>query len=232
MRIQLEVIATSAADARAAEEGGADRIELVADLPQGGTTPEPRVIEAARRAVSIPIYVMIRPRGGDFAFTAAEIEAMAADARRAREAGADGIVTGALRADGTVDVEATARVAEAASLPVTFHRAFDEAADLFAALDALARIPHVERVLTSGGRASAWEGRAVIAALRRASPVEVMAGAGITAANVAPLIKETGVRAVHVGSAARRPAVPTAPVSVHSVQRLRRLIDGATTTPS
>lgn len=228
MRIQLEVIATTAADAQAAEAGGADRIELVADMPQGGTTPDPKVIEAAKRAVCIPIYVMIRPRGGGFCFTAAEIDAMVAAARRAREAGADGIVTGALRADGAVDVETTARVAEAASLPVTFHRAFDEVADLFAALEELAGIPHVERVLTSGGRPSAWEGRAVIAALRRVSPVEVMPGAGITAENVAALIRKTGVRAVHVGSAARSGAVPTAPVSVHSVRRLRRLIDGVT----
>lgn len=225
MRTVLEVIASTIDDAIAAEAGGADRIELVSNILEGGTTPSSGLIRAVKCAVRIPVYVMIRPRGGGFVFSDREIEAMVADARVARELGADGVVTGVLQPDGTIDTQVTGRIAEAASLPTTFHRAIDCVHDILAGVKELSRIPLVERVLTSGGHPSVYDGRAIVAQLCRISPVEVMPGAGVTRENVCEIIRETGARAIHVGSAAREQSTATAPVSTDRVSALRDILD-------
>lgn len=230
MRTVLEVIAATIDDAVAAEAGGADRIELVADMAQDGLTPDLRLVESVKRAVAIPVYVMIRLRGGDFVYGPEELRTMEDEARAAREAGADGIVTGALRPDRSVDVDGTRRIVEAAGLPATFHRAFDASNDLVESVQRLAEIPLVERVLTSGGAHSACEGIATIARLCRVSPVEVMPGAGVTLENIRRIVAQSGACAVHVGSAAREPQVSTAPVSIERVRRLRSALDAATPT--
>lgn len=226
-RITLEVIALSAEDAVAAEAGGADRLEVIADYAVGGITPDPRTLEAIRRAVSLPLYVIVRPRGGGFVYTEAEVAEMVEGARIARELGANGIVTGALTPDGQVDLEVTRRVLAAAGLPATFHRALDAAAQTEAAYQQVASLPGVERVLTSGGAPSVAQGaetlrRLVALSAAPGAPV-VMAGAGITLENVADIIGRTGVRAVHVGMAARENT--EAPVSAQRVEQLRRIID-------
>lgn len=226
MSVLLEVIAVTIEDAIAAEAGGADRIELIANFLEGGTTPSPGIIRAVKRVVSIPVNVMIRPHGGGYVYSELEIAAMVADAVLAREAGADGIVVGALRPDGTVDIDALTRILEACRLPATFHRAFDtlKETDMPAALDELAALPWIKRVLTSGGQASAYEGRKVIAGLVGRNRISIMPGKGVVPETLPPLIAETGVREVHVGSAAREPHTPTAPVTERHVRRLRGIL--------
>lgn len=233
-RIALEVIAVTVEDALAAEAGGADRLELIANFPEGGVTPSYGVIAAIRQAVRLPVYVMVRPRGGDFCYSEAELKAMAEDGRIAAELGADGVVVGALTREGAVHEEAVRRVLESARLPATFHRAIDEAADIQGALLQVASLPYVERVLTSGGAPSAAEGAGAIGRLVQASrerggrpaPLEIMLGVGVSVANAAGLIGQTGVTAVHVGTGARHGGSGLNAVSEERVREFRRILDG------
>ena len=141
-----------------AEKGGADRVELCADLFEGGTTPSLGTFITARRHTTITINTMIRPRGGDFCYSDVEFEAMLEDVKAFKEHGADGIVFGILNIDGTIDKERSRRIIEAARpLPVTFHRAFDMSKDLFQSLEDLIDLG-VDRILTSGGEPTVMEG--------------------------------------------------------------------------
>jgi copper homeostasis protein len=149
--------------------------------------------------VSIPVFVMIRPRGGGFVYSDEERDVMLRDISLARELGADGIVTGALCHDGTIDIDLVKDVVDAArDLPVTFHRAFDFTADLASSLDSLADAG-IARVLTSGGAPTATEGATVLASLvrRAGSRMIVLAGGGVRDHNVRDLISVSGVREVH-----------------------------------
>lgn len=224
--ITLEVIAVTIDDAIAAERGGADRIELIANFLEGGTTASAGVIRSVKKAVSIPVYAMIRPHGGGFVYSELEIDAMIEDARLAREAGADGIVVGTLRPDGKLDVEGLKRVIEAAQLPVTFHRAFDTLPEdeMLSVLDELKEIAGIERVLTSGGKENPYEGRQVIAKLVDHGGLSIMAGGGIVPGNLAELVRVTGLKDIHVGTAARKANDPTAPVSEANVRRIREIL--------
>ena len=197
--ILVEACVDSIASSLAAERGGAHRLELCDALFDGGTTPNPGLIAECREAVSIPIFVMIRPRGGGFVYSREEGDVMLRDIALARELGADGIVTGALSHDGTIDIDLVKDLVDAArDLPVTFHRAFDLTPDLAASLDSLADAG-IARVLTSGGAPTAVEGATVLASLaRRArSRMIVLAGGGIRENNVRDLISVSGVREVH-----------------------------------
>lgn len=212
--ILIEAAVESAEGAIAAERGGADRIELCANLTEGGTTPSAGTIGVALARVGVPIFVMIRPRGGDFLYSSIELSVMMRDIATARTLGAHGVVLGVLAADGTVDVERTRALVEAARpLPVTFHRAFDLASSLNDALDALIE-SGISRVLTSGGAARAGDGIEQIASLvqRGGDRITVMPGGGISAANAGQIIGRTGVREIHVGG--------TKPVA--SAMRFRR----------
>ena len=199
MTILVEAAVESLDAALAAAEGGAHRIELCADLAQGGTTPTVRLLRDCHSQVVIPIFVLVRPRAGDFVYTEAEHHTMLEQIHRAKDAGAHGIVTGTLTFAHEIAEDRSAELVDAA-LPwtVTFHRAFDACVELAAALEQLIRLG-VERVLTSGGAPTAPEGaarisRLVIQAQRR---IEILAGGGIDADNVARLVHETGVREVH-----------------------------------
>jgi copper homeostasis protein len=201
MTVAVEICVSDVPSAIAAQEGGADRVELCANLSEGGTTPGAGTIALACRS-SLPIHVIIRPRGGDFCYHDVELEAMRHDIGVAKSLGVPGVVFGLLNPDGTVDRERTAALIELARpMSVTFHKAFDMARDPHEALEALIGLG-VDRVLTSGGRRSAWEGRERIADLvRRAGDrIIIMAGGGISAENVQRLIAATRVREVHVGS--------------------------------
>ena len=183
----------------ASERGGAGRVELCARLDLGGTTPDFGLIAACVDAVSIPVCVMVRPRGGDFVYDAGEISEMAADIRAAAAAGAHGVVFGALRADGTIDDEAMRRlIYTAKAMPVTCHKAIDASRDVGEALDALLALG-VDRVLTSGGGLTADDGALTIAAMvaRAGEALSVMAGGSVRADSVAELVRRTGVREVH-----------------------------------
>ena len=198
--ILVEACVDSVASSLAAERGGARRLELCDALFDGGTTPSAGMIAACKATVSIPLFVMIRPRGGGFVYTEAERDVMRRDVVVARELGADGVVIGGLRPDGTVDVALVRFLVEAAhELPVTFHRAFDLTPDFEASLESLADTG-VQRILTAGGASTAADGVTALADLVRqaGSRLVVMAGGGVREENVRSLVSVSGVREVHV----------------------------------
>ena len=199
MTILIEAAVESLNAAIAAAEGGADRIELCTDLAHGGTTPDVQLLRASRSQLTIPIFVLVRPRAGDFVYTAAEHQIMIEQIHRAKDAGARGIVTGALTSAQRVAEDRTAELLDAAlPLPVTFHRAFDDCLDLAMALTRLIHLG-VDRVLTSGGARTAPEGVERIRQIvtQAEGRIEILAGGGIDGDNVARLVQDTGVREVH-----------------------------------
>ncbi|TGV02301.1 copper homeostasis protein CutC, partial [Mesorhizobium sp. M00.F.Ca.ET.186.01.1.1] len=155
----VEVIATSVEDAKRAERGGADRLELISGILEGGLTPSWGLIEAAVKAVSIPVNVMVRPHSQSFCYTKDELRVMKEDVRVVRELGAAGVVFGMLTPDKQLDRDGLELLLEEANgLNVTFHRAFDEAVSQLEALDILLQYPQVKTILTSGGKRTAMEG--------------------------------------------------------------------------
>ena len=199
-RVTLEVLVDSVESGRAAVEGGADRLEVCQNLFEGGTTPSAGLLAALHQAVSVPMNVMIRPRGGDFCYSDDEFEVMREDVRIARDLGASGVVFGILSPDGTVDATRTAALMVLARpLTVTFHRAIDMTRDLGEALETLIGLG-VDRVLTSGGEATVLEGVDAIAALVRQAGdrIGVMPGGGIRERNVEKVVAMTGAREIHV----------------------------------
>ena len=195
----IEVCVESVEGALTAEAGGADRVELCADLVEGGITPSPGSMRLAVERLGIPTMVMIRPRGGDFVYSAVERQVMLADIEAARDAGVHGVVFGVLRPDGTLDKDAMRELVRAAGpLEVTCHRAFDMTVHPRRALDELIEIG-VERVLTSGQEATAVRGTALLRELveRGADRIIVMPGGGIAPDGIGPLVASTGCREVH-----------------------------------
>lgn len=185
--------------ALAAERVGPDRIELCVNLDDGGTTPSTGLTAAVIDGTRLPVFLLIRPRAGDFVYGDDEIDLMTRDIETATTLGIAGIVTGALSSDRRVDVGQTRALVKAAGrLPVTFHRAFDSAINMPDALEQLIDLG-VTRVLTSGGAPTALEGAAVIAALvnQARDRITVVAGGGIREHNVSDVIGRTGVREVH-----------------------------------
>jgi len=202
----IEICVGDLESALQAAEGGADRIELCADLPSGGTTPSAGTIAEACRRLSIPVHVLIRPRAGDFLPSAVELAAMRRDIDTARSLSATGVVLGMLRRDRTIDREATAKLTDLARpLAITFHKAFDQTRDPEQALDTLITLG-IDRVLTSGCRPTAFEGRGTLKRLveHARGRIAIMAGGRLTAEDLGPLITATGVREVHLGSAVTR----------------------------
>ena len=198
--VLVEVCLDSVESAAAAEQGGAQRVELCDNLVEGGTTPSAGMIAATRDAVSLGIMVMIRPRGGDFCYSARELDVMGRDIRAARDRGADGVVFGVLTPDGRVDEDVTSELVELARpLSTTFHRAFDVTRDPLEALDTLILVG-VDRILTSGQEASVVDGCDTIRSLqeRAAGRIVVMPGCGITPVNVAQIVRETRATEIHV----------------------------------
>lgn len=216
----LEVCCADIDSVRAAIRGGARRIELCSALEAGGLTPSPGLmiyaIEECHKA-GVPVHVLIRPRPGDYIYSRDEIEVMTYDAWHAVRMGADGIVTGALRPDGTIDEAVTAEIMSEAiadddrNPQVTFHRAFDLARDPFEALTAITRNPRITRILTSGQAPSAPEGADLIGELVARAPehLVILAGAGVNAANVAALVAATGVTEIHASAKTRIPSSMT-----------------------
>lgn len=200
----LESCCTSAAEARTALEGGAGRIELCEEIAIGGVTPsEANIAETV--ALGLPVNVLVRPRGGNFVFNEEEERQMLRSIDACRRLGAAGVVIGALKEDGSIDLPMMGRLVSRARgngserrLSVTFHRAFDECAEPFAALDQIIALG-CDRLLTSGQKPSAYEGMGFIAELvkRAASRIIVMPGAGITPANLDIIENETGAVEFH-----------------------------------
>lgn len=198
-KMLVEVCAYSLQSCLTAQQAGAGRIELCGGMAEGGTTPSPGLLQLARQQLTIPLFVMIRPRGGDFLYSDTELAVMKADIQLVKAMGADGVVLGVLRADGAVDENRTRVLVELAyPLPVTFHRAFDMTDNPIEALEAVIRTGAV-RILTSGQQPTAAQGLAVIKKLTElaARRIEIMAGAGVNARNAAQLI-DAGVDALHL----------------------------------
>ncbi|WLR91126.1 copper homeostasis protein CutC [Shinella zoogloeoides] len=183
----------------AAQEAGADRVELCASLMEGGLTPSLATIRAAVKAARIPVHVIIRPRGGDFLYSDAEFETMVEDVRALRDEGVSGVVIGCLTPDGRIDEARTTTLVEAARpMSVTCHRAFDMTADAGEALEALVRCG-VDRVLTSGQRDTAVEGIAILkSAVEQAAGRIVIMGCGaLDAQNISKVRDEAGLAELH-----------------------------------
>ena len=208
MHSVLEVCVDNTASALAAKRGGADRLELCADLIVGGTTPSLTLVQQVKSETGLPVRALLRPRFGDFCYDSYELAQMEQLAAELVEAGADGIVTGVLTPEGALDAgamqpiyAAARKAAEKAGRPVacTLHRAFDVCADPFAALET-ARSMGLCTILTSGQAASAPQGAALLRQLteRAGKDVEILAGAGVSAQNIPVLAAQTGVRAFHL----------------------------------
>jgi len=223
-RLLLEVIVQTVADAREAARGGADRLEVVRAIRDGGLTPLVSLVRSIARETPLPLRVMVRENAG-YATDAAELPVLRRAAAEFAAAGVDGLVIGFARA-GKPALDDVGRVLDAApKTPVTFHRAFDSLIDPLAAIDELTRVAQVDRILTSGGEATPAARcdrlRQYIA--RANGRLEIVAGSGVDDAVVALFAREGCVREVHVGRAARVGGNAAAPVSAARVRRLRDL---------
>jgi copper homeostasis protein len=182
-----------------AQAGGADRIELCDNPAEGGTTPSAGVIDVVRRKINIDVFVMIRPRGGDFVYSADEYSAMKSDIMACKRAGIDGVVLGILNPDGRIDVERCRElILLAKPMAVTLHRAFDLTPDPEAALmDAIAA--GFDRILTSGRAESAELGTDLLKRLVKlaGNSISILAGVGINAGNARNIVEQTGVKEIH-----------------------------------
>lgn len=208
--VLLEICANSVTSAIAAQQGGAARVELCENLREGGTTPSYGTVLQARKLINIKMYVLIRPRPGDFLYTGSEFEIMLADARSCLDAGCDGIVTGILNADGTVDKERSSAfisLAKQYGAGTTFHRAFDRCNDQFIAMEEIIEMGF-DRILTSGNKSTAIEGARRIAELNKAAAgrIQIMPGGGINEINVGDLVEFTHVTEVHSSARIRVPS--------------------------
>jgi len=211
--VPLECCVASAESALAAERGGARCLELCDNLGEGGTTPSAGMLRTVVARVGIPVRVLIRPRGGDFVWSADELEVQLQDVDAARDAGAAGVVVGALQPDGQLDGAATRALVLRArggggggggqrALSVTFHRAIDMCRDPLECLRALLAIEGIDRVLSSGGAATAPQGASMLAEMqaelqRGGHQLALMAGGGVAEDNAAALVRDTGVAMVH-----------------------------------
>ena len=196
---RFEICANSVASCIAAQEGGADRVELCAGIPEGGTTPSYGMIRNARECIDIALNVIIRPRGGDFLYSESEIKEMIYDIQTAKELGADGLVFGCLNPDGTVDMKTMSSLMEAAGdTPVTFHRAFDHTNDPFKALEDIISLG-CARILTSGCRPTALEGAGLLSRLveKAGERIIIMPGCGVRENNIAEIARLSGAREFH-----------------------------------
>ena len=196
---RFEICANSVASCKAAQDGGADRVELCSGIPEGGTTPSYGMIRKARESIKIALNVIIRPRGGDFLYSPDELEEMILDIKAAKELGADGLVFGCLTAEGNVDKKAMAMLMEAADgLPVTFHRAFDHSADPMRALEDIIDLG-CARILTSGCRPTAMQGACLLGELVKAAGerITIMPGCGVNEGNIAEIARLSGAREFH-----------------------------------
>ena len=195
----LEVCVDSAESALAAAKGGASRLELCQNLVIGGTTPSPKLFEVIRRQTTIPIHALIRPRFGDFCYTPYELEEIREEVAMYRELGAEGVVVGVLKEDGTMNMEAMEQLMEAADgMSVTLHRAFDMTRDPFAAMEDAIRLG-CKTILTSGQQKDPLTGAELLRELfeKADDRIDIMAGCGVKKWNIQEIHDKTGIVVFH-----------------------------------
>lgn len=195
----IEIATSDFTTTKSAVEGGADRIELCANLAEGGTTPSYGTITQCRIAFNVDIYPIIRPRGGDFLYTDDEFNIMIDDIKVCKKLRCDGIVIGLLNSDGSIDIKRTSYLVDIAyPMGVTFHRAFDRCRDSFEALEQLIEIG-CERILTSGQQPSVVDGAELVAELNKkaAERIIIMPGSGVRKENIKMLAEKTGCSEFH-----------------------------------
>lgn len=199
--VTLEVCANSVESCLEAQKGGAIRVELCDNLAEGGTTPSLSQIKHCIHSIDIQAYTIIRPRGGDFLYTDIEFEIMKADIHYCGQVGCDGVVFGILNGNGSIDKIRNKELVEIGhqyNMKCTFHRAFDRCQNLFESLEDAIELGF-DRILTSGGKATACEGKSVIKQLIKTANnrIIIMPGGGITENNIAELVRETGLKEFH-----------------------------------
>jgi len=200
--MKLEICANSVQSAVNAQEGGAQRIELCCNLEEGGLTPSAATIQLARKWLAIEVFVLIRPRIGNFCYSDIEFETMLKEILFCKDEGVDGVVFGVLNKDGTIDLERNAILVEAARpMQVTFHRAFDCIPDASKGLEQLIQVKF-DRVLTSGQQVTAMEGKALIQQFVQQAKdrITILPGSGLSANNLKDFIAYTGVKEVHLSA--------------------------------
>ncbi|HEX8040968.1 MAG TPA: copper homeostasis protein CutC [Chryseosolibacter sp.] len=205
----VEIVVYNFESALRAQDGGADRIELCDNPAEGGTTPSAGMVELVRKNLSIDVYAMLRPRGGDFCYSSFEFHAMKRDLSQCQRASVDGVVFGILNPDGTLDRKRCQELIQRARpLKVTCHRAFDMARDPFEALENCIEAGF-DRILTSGLQPQASGGAALIGELvkKAAGRISIMAGSGVNEQTVQDIVKQSGVSEIHFSAAASRDSV-------------------------
>ena len=229
INMKLEICANSYQSARNAQEAGAHRIELCQELSVGGITPSYGLLKQVIDILKIPIFVLIRPRGGNFVYSEEEFEVMKHDIKMCKDLGCQGIVSGVLNLDKTIDIKRTKELVELSKpLAFTFHRAFDGVENPKEALDQLIDLG-VERVLTSGQETSAEQGLELLKALNKISNnrITIMAGSGISSKN-AKQFKEAGLKEIHASASSKleeNNSLFSMPLAYSDPQKIKDLLD-------
>ncbi|MEH7386037.1 copper homeostasis protein CutC [Bacillus sp. JJ1521] len=229
--VLIEIIVQHAEDAKLAEEHGANRLELVTAMTEGGLTPSYGIIKDVVQAVSIPVHVMVRPHGYSFTYSDDDKRVILEDVRVCKELGAAGIVFGSLTENGEIDEAFLEKVIETASgMKITFHRAIDEAKDIIKAYQTLQKYSDsIQTVLTSGGAPKALDGvenLKVMQALfsEKSSPV-IMPGSGLSPDNIAELHEKVHATEYHFGSAVRVNGKFSEQINGNTIKKIREIID-------
>jgi copper homeostasis protein len=195
----IEIATADFSTTKLAVEGGADRIELCAALTEGGTTPSYGMIRQCRESFDVPLFPIIRPRGGDFLYVDEEFEIMIDDVNTCKAFGCDGVVIGLLKTDGSIDIKRTSHLINLAyPMEVTFHRAFDRCREPFEAMEQLIAIG-CQRILTSGQQLTAPEGMELIAQLVKTADdrIIIMPGSGVREDNIKQIAEKTSAVEFH-----------------------------------
>ncbi|RAL21061.1 copper homeostasis protein CutC [Thermoflavimicrobium daqui] len=223
----LEVIATHVTDAKIAEESGADRIELITGILEGGLTPSYGLIEQVVNAVQIPVNVMVHPHSASFCYNSDDLKTMQKDIQMIKKLGANGIVLGVLTPDQKINVEALQfLLSEADGLDVTFHRAFDEVPDQEEAFHTLLQFPQIKTILTSGGQSNvlhAVDQMKQLVQWTENTHIQILAGSGLTIAALPDFLKATNVQEIHFGKGVRRNEQALEPIDGDKVRAIKRL---------
>ncbi len=205
MKITFEACVDSVESSLNAQQGGADRIELCADLLEGGITPSYAMLKLVIEKLTIPVNVLVRPRGGDFLYTDYEFEVIKRDIEYCKQIGVNGVVIGILNDDGTIDKVRTKELVNVARpMSVTFHRAFDMTRDPIEAVNTLIELG-VDRLLTSGQEADVYKGISTLKKIveHAGNRIVIMPGGGVTETNIKEVVEETGVKEIHASARER-----------------------------